>query len=185
MRSNPKRSSKINPISFQGALISGGRNRMERMQNEFMRRAIELAVESAGSNGGGPFGAVIISGGEIVAEGANQVAVVSDPTAHAEVVAIRRACARLQNFQLSECEIYSSCEPCPMCLGAIYWARIRAIHFAASADDAAQAGFADRAFYDQLRLSRDKRAVPMRQLLREQGLAAFKVWERKADKIQY
>lgn len=155
------------------------------MQNRFILRAIELAVESAHSQAGGPFGAVIVAHGEIVAEGANRVAIVNDPTAHAEVVAIRQACARLKNFQLSECEIYSSCEPCPMCLGAIYWARLRAIYFAASAEDAAQAGFDDRAFYDQLRLPREERAVPMKQLMPEQGLAAFRIWERKENKIQY
>ncbi len=149
-----------------------------------MERAIELAVKNVDS-GGGPFGAVIVCGHKIVGEGVNRVTATNDPTAHAEVVAIRNACTRLKSFELSHCEIYTSCEPCPMCLGAIYWARLRAVHFATTAHDAAEAGFDDSTFYGEMRLPAEKRSLPMKQLMRKEGLAAFKAWAAKSDKVEY
>jgi len=154
------------------------------MQKRFMERAIELAVKNVDS-GGGPFGSVIVCGHKIVGEGVNRVTATNDPTAHAEVVAIRNACTRLKSFELSHCEIYTSCEPCPMCLGAIYWARLRAVHFATTAHDAAEAGFDDSTFYGEMRLPAEKRSLPMKQLMRKEGLAAFKAWATKANKIEY
>lgn len=149
-----------------------------------MSRAIELAVKNVDS-GGGPFGSVIVCADKIVGEGVNRVTATNDPTAHAEVVAIRNACAKLKTFELSRCEIYTSCEPCPMCLGAIYWARLLGIHFAATAHDAAEAGFDDSTFYGEMRLPAEKRTLPMKQLMRKEGLAAFKAWATKANKIEY
>ena len=123
------------------------------MCNTFMARALALSLENVRSGRGGPFGAVIVRGGEIIAEGVNSVTATNDPTAHAEMVAIREACRKLQSFELAECEIYTSCEPCPMCLGAIYWARPARVYFANSAADAAQAGFDDAFIYKELSLA--------------------------------
>src|SRR5512138_2914045 len=120
------------------------------MTNKFMSRAIALSIENVTTGMGGPFGCVVVRNGQIIAEGANRVTATNDPTAHAEVVAIREACRRLGGFQLTDCEIYSSCEPCPMCLGAIYWARPARLFFASTAEDAARAGFDDRFIYEQL-----------------------------------
>ena len=125
----------------------------------FMQKAIELASENVKSGNGGPFGAVIVKNGEIIATGANNVTNFNDPTAHAEVTAIRNACAKLQSFQLDDCEIYSSCEPCPMCLGAIYWARPKALYFAADKNDAADVGFDDSFIYDEIKLDYSKRSI--------------------------
>ena len=151
---------------------------------EFMRRAIALALENVRS-GGGPFGAVIAKDGRIVAEGVNRVTATNDPTAHAEVVAIREACKALGNFQLDGCDLYASCEPCPMCFGAIYWARPARIFYAGSAADAADAGFDDDFIYEELKKTHDGRAIPMRQILREESLPVFSAWKRQVNKREY
>lgn len=155
------------------------------MNQNFMARAIELSIENVRSGRGGPFGAVIVKNDRIVAEAANRVTVSNDPTAHAEVVAIREACGRLGKFELADCEIYASCEPCPMCLGAIYWARLERIYFACVADDASKVGFDDSFLYRELNLPIERRRVPMVQLMREQALQAFQLWQEKPDKITY
>ena len=155
------------------------------MQNAFMQRAIELAIENVNSGRGGPFGAVSVSDRKIVGEGANLVTSANDPTAHAEITAIREACRKLRSFQLAECDIYTSCEPCPMCLGAIYWARPRAVYFAASAADAAKAGFDDHFIYEQLQLPLESRSILMQPLMSSEGLRPFRAWAAKPDKISY
>ena len=155
------------------------------MDNPFMARAIQLAVENVRSGRGGPFGAVIVRDGSIVAEGANQVTSINDPTAHAEVLAIRAACAKLKAFELHDCEIYTSCEPCPMCLGAIYWARLSRIYFASAAADASKAGFDDSLIYHEIVQPHAQRAIPMIQVMHEESLAAFRAWEEKPNKIAY
>ena len=144
------------------------------MNNPFMTRAIQLSLENVLSGRGGPFGAVIVKNGAIIAEGVNQVTPTKDPTAHGEVVAIRAACARLGVFSLEECEIYTSCEPCPMCLGAIYWARIARIYFGNDAADAAEIGFDDSFIYQQFAQPLTQRSIPMVSMMREQALAAFR-----------
>lgn len=151
----------------------------------FLRRAIELAVENVRQGRGGPFGAVIARGGHIIAEGANQVTSALDPTAHAEIVAIRGACAALRRFHLNGCEIYASCEPCPMCLGAIYWARLDRIWYAATRADAAAAGFQDEQLYNELVLPPPRRSIPAAQLLRDEALAVFEAWKASATRIDY
>jgi guanine deaminase len=155
------------------------------MDNPFMARAIQLAVENVRSGNGGPFGSVIVKNSEIVAEAANRVTATKDPTAHAEVVVIREACKKLGVFELTDCEIYTSCEPCPMCLGAIYWARLGKVFFASVAADAAKAGFDDSFIYREIAQERAKRSIPMEQMMREEALAAFRAWQEKLDKIQY
>jgi tRNA(Arg) A34 adenosine deaminase TadA len=155
------------------------------MDNAFMARAIQLAIENVHSGRGGPFGAVIARNGEMIAEGANQVTLTKDPTAHAEVNAIRAACAKLGVFELPGCEIYTSCEPCPMCLGAIYWARLSHIYFASVAADAARVGFDDSLFYREMAKPHSQRAIPMVQMMRQEALAAFRAWEEKPNKIVY
>jgi guanine deaminase len=150
-----------------------------------MRRAVELACENARSGRGGPFAAIVVRGGEIVAEGTNQVTSTNDPTAHAEVVAIRHACGNLGTFQLSDCELYTSCEPCPMCLGAIYWARPLAVYYSGTHKDAAAAGFDDSFIYQQTRMPVAQRAIPMRRLLEENARAPFEAWERNPTRIPY
>lgn len=150
-----------------------------------MARAIELAVEGAGSGRGGPFGAVIVKDGAIIAEGVNNVTSANDPTAHAEIVAIRIACAKLGVFQLNGFDLYASCEPCPMCLGAIYWVRPAHVYFAGTAADASRAGFDDSFIYREIPLPPQERKIPMTQMMREEALKAFRVWEEKADKIPY
>lgn len=155
------------------------------MNNEqLMRRAIALSIESVNS-GGGPFGAVIARNGEIVAEGSNNVTSHHDPTAHAEVSAIREACRKLETFDLSGCDIYTSCEPCPMCLGAIYWAHIDKIYYANDRHDAADIGFDDDFIYQEIALKPTERTKPSEILLREEAIEAFKQWEAKADKTEY
>ncbi len=154
------------------------------MSNKFMKRAIELSVESV-SNGGGPFGSVIIKDNKIIAEGSNKVTSNSDPTAHGEIVAIREACKKLNNFNLSECELYSTCEPCPMCLSAIYWARISKIFYANTREDARQIDFDDSLIYKELQKNIDKRKIPMIQIMRSEALEAFELWDKKKDKIKY
>jgi guanine deaminase len=152
---------------------------------KFMRRAIELAQMGVDDNLGGPFGCVVVKDGKIVGEGSNRVTSTNDPTAHAEVVAIREACKNLKSFQLEGCSIYTSCEPCPMCLGAIYWARPAAIFYAGTRDDAAEAGFDDELFYDELEKANDERQLRMQSMLREESQKVFKNWVAKADKIEY
>jgi len=150
-----------------------------------MRRAIELSVENVRSGKGGPFAALVVKDGEILATGTNVVTTACDPTAHADVVAIREACRKLGEFQLAGCEIYTTCEPCPMCLGAIYWARPERVYFGNTASDAAAIGFDDSFIYQQLGVALDERAIPMVQMMREEALAAFQEWERKSDRIRY
>jgi tRNA(Arg) A34 adenosine deaminase TadA len=151
-----------------------------------MRRAVELAQSGIDSNAGGPFGCVVVKNGTIVGEGLNQVTSTNDPTAHAEIVAIRNACIKLGSFQLDECVIYSSCEPCPMCLGAIYWARPERIFIACDRNDAAEAGFDDAFIYDELcDTDLAARKVPISALLRDEGLKVFENWIAKPDKIEY
>ena len=155
------------------------------MDNPFMARAIQLSIENVLSGRGGPFGAVIANNGETIAEAANQVSFRNDPTAHAEITAIREACSKLRRFDLEGCEIYTSCEPCPMCLGAIYWARIDRIYFASDAADASQAGFDDSLIYREFSLDRLQRKIPMVQMMREQGFEAFRTWKNSPNKIAY
>jgi tRNA(Arg) A34 adenosine deaminase TadA len=155
------------------------------MGNPFMSRAIELAIENVRSGRGGPFGSVVVKDGEIIAEGANSVTANNDPTAHAEVVAIRAACARLRAFELKGCDLYSSCEPCPMCLGAIYWARPRRVYFGSTAADATQAGFDDSFIYGEIARPFSGRRIPMEQMMGEEALETFRAWERQANKVPY
>jgi tRNA(Arg) A34 adenosine deaminase TadA len=149
-----------------------------------MRRAIELSKQSV-RNGGGPFGAVIARNGEIVAEGSNCVTIDCDPTAHAEVSTIRKACKALGTFDLSGCEIFTSCEPCPMCFGAIYWAHLDKIYMGNDRKDAAKIGFDDDFIYQEIALSAEQRKKPSEVLLREEALEAFKMWDEKEDKTEY
>ncbi|MGA9542061.1 MAG: nucleoside deaminase [Candidatus Sulfotelmatobacter sp.] len=155
------------------------------MDNPFMARAIQLSIDNVRSGRGGPFGAVVVKDSNIIAEGANQVTSTNDPTAHAEMVAIREACRRLGAFDLEACEIYTSCEPCPMCLGAIYWARLSRVYFANADADASRAGFDDSLIYRELALPYSERKIPMIQMMREEALTAFRAWENKSNKIEY
>ena len=155
------------------------------MQSPFMARAIQLSIDNVVSGQGGPFGAVIVRNGDVVAEGVNRVTADRDPTAHAEMVAIRQACGKLRVFQLTDCEIYTSCEPCPMCLGAIYWARLARVYFGNLASDASQIGFDDSFVYREIAQGFDQRSIPMIPLMREQALAAFRAWKAKPNKILY
>jgi guanine deaminase len=152
---------------------------------DFMQRALDLALECVGANKGGPFGAVIVRSGKIVAEGWNEVTSTNDPTAHAEVVAIRRACAKLGTFNLSDCEIYASCEPCPMCLGAIYWARFRVLYYANTREEAAAIGFDDEFIYREMPLAPAARTIPGIHLRTPQSHIPFAEWAAKPDKIEY
>ena len=149
-----------------------------------MKRAIELSVESV-NKGGGPFGCVIVKDEEIVAEGSNKVTTTNDPSAHGEIVAIREACKKLKNFSLSGCELYSNCEPCPMCLSAIYWARINKIYYANTRDDARKIDFDDSLIYSELKKNIDERKIPMIQMMRKEALKAFELWDKKIDKVKY
>ena len=155
------------------------------MHDKFMRMAIELAENNVTQGQGGPFGAVIVKDGMVVARSANRVVPTNDPTAHAEVSAIRLACQELETFNLEGCVIYTSCEPCPMCLGAIYWARIDHIYYANTKADAAAIGFDDQFIYEELDLPMDKRKLPVVQLLRDEALQAFKLWETSEKKTEY
>ena len=154
------------------------------MKNEFMKRAIELSIKSV-TNGGGPFGSVIVKGDKIIAEGSNKVTSNNDPTAHGEIVAIREACKKLNNFSLNGCELYSTCEPCPMCLSAIYWARIDKIYYANTREDARKIDFDDSLIYTELQKNIDKRKIPMIQMMRNEALKAFEMWDKKTDKVKY
>jgi guanine deaminase len=155
------------------------------MDNPFMARAIQLSLENVLSGHGGPFGAVVVKDGTIIAEGANQVTSTNDPTAHAEVVAIRQACQLLGVFDLEGYEIYTSCEPCPMCLGAIYWARISRVYFGNADADASKIGFDDSLIYHEIAQPHSQRKIPMIQMMREEALSAFHAWENKPNKITY
>ena len=154
------------------------------MSLNFMRHAIALALENV-RNGGGPFAAVIAKNGALIASGANRVTASNDPTAHAEIVAIREACKRLESFQLDHCELFTTCEPCPMCLGAIYWARPAKVFYAATAADAAAAGFDDSLIYREISTPQRERRIPTEQLLREEASDIFKSWLAKPDRIPY
>ena len=153
-------------------------------KNLYMKRAIELATENVGK-GGGPFGAVFVTDGKIIAEGVNRVTAQHDPTAHAEVQAIRQACSNMQTFDLEGCEIYSSCEPCPMCLGAIYWAHLSRLYFAGTKTDAAEAGFDDAFIYEELPLDIKQRQLPTETMMHEEALEPFKAWMKSTDKTEY
>lgn len=153
-------------------------------KEELMRRAIELSIRNV-ENGGGPFGAVIARDGEIIAEGVNRVTASHDPTAHAEVSAIRAACAKLGTFDLSGCEIYTSCEPCPMCLGAIYWAHLDRMYYGNDKRDAAGIGFDDSFIYDEMALSVTERRLSSERMLDREAIKAFEAWTEKEDKIRY
>ena len=149
-----------------------------------MKRAIELSIKSV-NNGGGPFGSVIVKGDKIIAEGSNKVTSNNDPTAHGEIVAIREACKKLNNFSLNGCDLYSTCEPCPMCLSAIYWARIDKIYYANTREDARKIDFDDSLIYTELQKNIDKRKIPMIQMMRNEALKAFEMWDKKTDKVKY
>ena len=155
------------------------------MKQKFMREAIRLSIEMVRRGKGGPFGAIVVKGGRVVGRGCNQVTSGNDPTAHAEIVAIREACRRLKTFQLEECELYTSCEPCPMCLSAIYWARLKRVYYANTRKDAARIQFDDYFIYTEVSRPISKRTLKMKQLLRAEALAAFREWEKKLDKVRY
>jgi len=154
------------------------------MKNEFMNRAIELSIESVNKDGG-PFGSVIVKDNKIIAEGSNKVTSTNDPTAHGEIVAIREACKKINNFSLKGCELYSTCEPCPMCLSAIYWARIDKIYYANTRKDAQKINFDDSLIYSEFQKNIDKRKIPMIQMMRNEALKAFELWDKKTDKVKY
>jgi tRNA(Arg) A34 adenosine deaminase TadA len=158
---------------------------MENSVETHLRHAIQLAIENAGSGLGGPFGTVIAKGDEVIATGVNLVTLMNDPTAHSEIKAIRSACQKLGTFDLSGCDVYASCEPCPMCLGAVYWARVSRVYFACTRDDAARAGFSDELIYEELRLPPPERHLPMASMLREEGLEAFRKWLENGNRAQY
>ena len=157
---------------------------MDEFQKKIMQKAIDLSIKSV-KTGGGPFGAVIVKDGKEIASGYNQVTKNMDPTAHAEVTVIRKAAKKLNNFDLSGCEIYTSCEPCPMCLSAIYWARIDKIYYANTKEDAKEVGFDDSFIYDQLELAAEDRTIPVVKLMRCEAQKAFEMWKEKEDKIRY
>ena len=152
---------------------------------DFMLRAVELSRNSVESGKGGPFGCVIVKNGKIVGEGSNQVTTTNDPTAHAEIVAIRNACKNLNSFQLEDCEVYTSCEPCPMCLGAIYWARPEKIYYANTRNDAALINFDDSFIYDEISEPIENRKIKMESLGRDEALIVFELWKSKTNKINY
>ena len=154
-------------------------------QLQFMREAIRLSIENVQTGKGGPFAAIIVKDGNIIASGTNLVSSTNDPTAHAEIAAIREACKILNSFQLDGCEIYSSCEPCPMCLGAIYWARPERVFYGNTKQDAAEINFDDSFIYEELAKQVDDRDIPMTQILHEEALAAFKAWKESPNKIDY
>ena len=158
---------------------------MEAPDPEFMREAIRLSIEKMQAGFGGPFGAVVVKDGQIIARGFNQVTATRDPTCHAEVDAIRKACQALGTFRLDGCDLYSSCEPCPMCLGAIYWARPARVFYGNTKADAAAVGFDDQFIYDEIEKPLAERRLPMHQLLRDEALAGFRAWEQHGNKTPY
>jgi|ERR1700730_14829185 guanine deaminase len=155
------------------------------LPENFMRRAIALALENVRSGAGGPFAALIVKDGHVIAQGANRVTSTNDPTAHAEIVAIREACRVLRDFRLGGCDLYSTCEPCPMCLGAIYWARPTRVFFAGTAAEAAAAGFDDKLIYEELARPAAQRRIPTVQILHEESRAIFAAWEKQDNKKTY
>jgi guanine deaminase len=155
------------------------------MDQVHMQRAIELSINNVESGRGGPFGAVVVKDGKVLAEAANSVTSTNDPTAHAEVLAIRAACKKLSAFDLKGCEMYTSCEPCPMCLGAIYWARLDRVYFGNSAADAQKIGFDDSFIYRQIEQPYPQRTIPMIQVMRDEAWAGFLAWDEKPDKMPY
>ena len=154
------------------------------MKNKFMQRAIELSIESINS-GGGPFGSVIVKDEKIISEGMNRVTVDNDPTSHGEIVAIRNACKKLNTFNLSNCSLYSSCEPCPMCMSAIYWSRIGKVYYANTRDDAKKINFDDSLIYSEIPKKNEDKKILMKQIMRNEALKAFDLWDKKIDKIEY
>ena len=154
------------------------------MKNKFMQRAIELSIESINS-GGGPFGSVVAKDNEIISEGMNRVTVNNDPTAHGEITAIRQACKKLNTFDLSGYELYSNCEPCPMCLSAIYWSHIDKVYYANTRADAHKIDFLDPIIYKELQKTNEEKKIQMVQMMRKEGLKAFEIWDKKVDKIKY
>ena len=154
------------------------------MSNKFMMKAIQLSIKSANS-GTGPFGAVIVKNNKIISEGFNTVTLVNDPTSHAEIAAIRIACKYLNNFSLEGCDLYTTCEPCPMCLSAIYWARIDKVYYANTRSDAQKIDFSDALIYEELNKSIKERKIPMQQMMRDEALKAFDLWDKKKDKVKY
>lgn len=153
--------------------------------SQYMDKAVERAIQGVLNNEGGPFGCIIVKDGKIIGSGNNKVTSTNDPTAHAEVIAIREACKAIDSFQLDDCILYTSCEPCPMCFGAIYWARPKKVYYGCNKKDAAHIGFDDNFIYKELDLELIKRSIPFEQLDRNKALKAFKVWEDKEDKIEY
>jgi tRNA(Arg) A34 adenosine deaminase TadA len=158
---------------------------MSEDKKNFMREAIRLSLEKMREGNGGPFGAVVVKDGQVVALGFNRVTSTNDPTAHAEVTAIREACKALNTFQLDDCELYTSCEPCPMCFGAIYWARFKKVYYANTRKDAAEIGFDDSFIYDEVAKNIGDHSIPFEPLLRDEALEAFKEWASKSDKVEY
>ena len=154
------------------------------MSNKFMMKAIELSIKSVDS-GTGPFGAVIVKDNKIISEGFNIVTLSNDPTSHAEIVAIRNACKVLNNFSLKDCDLYTTCEPCPMCLSAIYWARIERVYYANTRNDAQKIDFSDAMIYEELNKTIKDRKIPMHQMMRDEALKAFDLWDKKEDKVKY
>jgi len=155
------------------------------MEQKWMDKAIELAENGMKAGHGGPFGCVVVKNGKVISEGYNEVLLTNDPTSHAEMVAIRKACKKLNSFQLTGCDIYASCEPCPMCLGAIYWARPERVFFAATRQDAARIGFDDEFIYEELQIDPDSRSIPMLYTNNKKALDLFKKWAEKEDKTEY
>ena len=153
-------------------------------KNKFMLRAIELSISSA-KDTGGPFGCVMVKDDKIIAEGSNKVTFSNDPTAHAEIVAIREACKKLNTFNLSGCDLYASCEPCPMCLSAIYWSHVDNIFYANTREDAKKINFDDSLIYSEISKKNEDRKIPIKQMLRDEALKAFEIWDKKTDKIEY
>ena len=153
-------------------------------KNKFMLRAIELSISSA-EDTGGPFGCVIVKDDKIIAEGSNKVTFSNDPTAHAEIVAIREACKKLNTFNLLSCDLYASCEPCPMCLSAIYWSHVDNIFYANTREDAKKINFDDSLIYSEISKKNEDRKIPIKQMLRDEALKAFEIWNKKTDKIEY
>jgi tRNA(Arg) A34 adenosine deaminase TadA len=153
-------------------------------KNKFMLRAIELSISSA-KDTGGPFGCVMVKDDKIIAEGSNKVTFSNDPTAHAEIVAIREACKKLNTFNLSGCDLYASCEPCPMCLSAIYWSHVDNIFYANTREDAKKINFDDSLIYSEILKKNEDRKIPIKQMLRDEALKAFEIWDKKTDKIEY
>lgn len=175
----------MNAPGNRGIFFVSSFNMENQKHEEFMKMAIALSVENVTENVGGPFGAVIVKDGKFVAGSANKVTSTNDPTAHAEVSTIRLACTELHTFDLSGCVIYTSCEPCPMCLGAIYWAKIDTIYYANTKTDAENIGFSDKFIYEELEKPMEKRSLPVVQMMRDEALHAFKLWETSPLSIKY